>query len=156
MDKNFSLLKYLSQIFKIYGVTLLLLNVFCILFGSSAYEFSTIFSLGGAGIGVETSFQFLFAVSIITALRFIFMTDKIIKKMPLAARVIAMFAGVFVTVVIFIFIFDWFPADMPRAWIMFIACFCICCFVSTMISVLAERQENHKLEEALKRCKEEQ
>ena len=142
--------------FTIYGITTGLLNIFCVLFGTSAYGLSTIFSLGNAGVGVATSFQFLLAVSVIVGLRSIFTTDILIKKMSIAARIIAMFAGAFATILVFIFIFDWFPADMPLAWIMFIVCFVISCGVSTLISVLAEKQENLRLEEALKRYKEEQ
>ena len=156
MDQNFSVFKFLSQIFTIYGITTVLLNIFCVMFGESAYKFSTIFSLRSAGIGVATSFQFLLALFIITALRFIFMTDVLIKKMPLVARIIALFSGAFATIIAFIFIFNWFPSDMPIAWIMFIVCFMISCTVSTIISVIAERQENRKLDEALKRYKEEQ
>ena len=156
MDKNFSALKFLSQVFMIYGITTGLLNIFCILFGTSAHGLSTIFSLGNAGIGVSTSFQFLLVVSLIVGLRSIFMTDILIKKMALAARIIVMFAGAFGIIIAFIFLFDWVPADMPIAWIMFIACFVISCIVSTLISVLAEKQENRRLEEALKRYKEEE
>lgn len=156
MDNNFSVLKYLSQVFTIYGITSGLLNIFCILFGTSAYGFSTIFSLGNSGVSVATSFQFLLAVSLIVGLKFIFMTDILIKKMSLPARIIVMFAGAFATMIVFIFAFGWFPADMPIAWIMFIVCFIISCAVSTLISVLAEKQENRRLEEALKRYKEEQ
>ena len=156
MDKNFSLLKYLSQVFMIYGITTGLLNIFCILFGTSAYGLSTIFSLGNSGVGVATSFQFLLAVAVIVGLKLIFTTDILIKKMPIAARIIVMFAGAFATILVFIFAFDWFPADMPIAWIMFIVCFVISCGASTAISVLAEKQENRRLEEALKRYKEEQ
>ena len=156
MDRNFSLLKYLSQVFMIYGITTGLLNIFCILFGTSAYGLSTIFSLGNAGVGVATSFQFLLAVALIVGLRIIFTTDILIKKMSIAARIIALFAGAFATILVFIFTFDWFPADMPMAWIMFIVCFVISCGASTAISVLAEKQENRRLEEALKRYKEEQ
>lgn len=160
MDKNFSLLKYLSQVFMIYGITTGLLNVFCILFGKSAQDVSTIFAFGNvdgkAGIGVETSFQFLLAVSVVVGLRLIFTTDILIKKMPVAARIIALFAGVFATILVFIFVFDWFPADMPLAWIMFIVCFVISCGVSTAISLLTEKNENRRLEEALKRYKEEE
>lgn len=156
MDKNFSVLKFFSQVFTLYGVTTGLLNIFCVLFGTSAHGFSSIFSLGNAGVGIATSFQFLLAVFVITSLRFVFMTNTLIKKMSLAARTVAMFAGAFTTILIFIFLFDWFPADMPIAWIMFIICFIISCAVSTVISVLAEKHENRRLEEALKRYKEEQ
>lgn len=156
MDKNFSVLKFLSQVFMIYGITTGLLNIFCILFGTSAYGFSTIFSLGNTGVGIATSFQFLLAVFLIVGLKFIFMTDILIKKIPLAARIIIMFAGAFTTILVFIFAFGWVPANMPIAWIMFIICFVLSCAVSTIISVLAEKQENRRLEEALKRYKGEQ
>ncbi|MCI9410078.1 MAG: hypothetical protein HFJ89_09730 [Oscillospiraceae bacterium] len=156
MDKNFSVLKFLSQVFMIYGITTGLLNIFCILFGRSAYDFSTIFSLGNTGVGIATSFQFLLAVFLIVGLKFIFMTDILIKKIPLAARIIIMFTGAFATILVFIFAFGWVPANMPIAWIMFIICFVLSCAVSTVISVLAEKQENRRLEEALKRYKEEQ
>ncbi len=156
MDKNFSVLKFFSQIFTIYGVTTVLLNIFCILFGTSAHDFSTIFTLGNKGVDVATSFRFLLVISVITALRFIFMTDILIKKMRLAIRIVAMFTGAFATTLIFIFMFDWFPSDMPLAWIMFIVCFILSCSIGTIISVLAKRQENRKLEEALKRYKEAQ
>ena len=156
MDKNFSVLKFLSQVFMIYGITTGLLNIFCILFGRSAYDFSTIFSLGNTGVGIATSFQFLLAVFLMVGLKFIFMTDILIKKIPLAARIIIMFTGAFATILVFIFAFGWVPANMPIAWIMFIICFVLSCAVSTVISVLAEKQENRRLEEALKRYKEEQ
>lgn len=156
MDKKFSALKFLEQTFMIYGITTGLLNVFCIMFGKSAYGYSTIFSLENKGVSIATSFQFLLAVFIIMVIRMLFMTDILIKKMPLYARIIAMFASVFSVMITFILIFDWFPANMPIAWIMFIICFVLSCVVSTVISVLAEKQENRRLEEALKRYKEEQ
>ena len=155
MDKKFSILEFCSQVFTIYGITIVLLNIFCILFGASAQELSTIFSMGSHGLGVATSFQFLLAVLAITVLRFIFMTDILIIKMPTAARIAAMFAGTFAIILVFIIAFDWFPADLPMAWIMFLICFVVCCTVGTMISLIAEKQENRKLEEALKRYKEE-
>lgn len=155
MDKKFSILEFCSQVFTIYGITIVLLNIFCILFGASAQEISTIFSMGSHGLGVATSFQFLLAVLAITVLRFIFMTDILIINMPTAARIVAMFAGTFVIILVFIIAFDWFPADLPMAWIMFLICFVVCCTAGTMISLVAEKQENRKLEEALKRYKEE-
>lgn len=156
MDKNFSLLKYLSQVLMIYGITTGLLNVFCIIFGTSAHGLSTIFSLGKAGVGVATSFQFLLVAAVVVGLKFLFTTDILIKKMPLSARIVALFASVFAAIVVFIIVFDWFPADMPLAWIMFIVCFAVSCAASTLISVLFEKQENRRLEEALKRYKEEE
>ncbi|MCM1055433.1 MAG: DUF3021 family protein [Bacteroides sp.] len=155
MEKSFSIFKFLSQVFMIYGITVGLLNIFCLLFGDSAQSVSTIFSLGKEGVSAATSFQFLLAIFVIIGLRAVFMTDILIKKMPLAARIIVMFAGVLAVIIAFVFLFGWFPADVPLAWIMFTVSFVISCAVSTLISVLAEKQENRRLEEALKRYKEE-
>lgn len=155
MEKNFRALKFLSQVFIIYGATTLLLNIFCIIFGEMSKGLSGIFSLGSKGVSVAASLQFLLAVTVITALRVVFMTDILIKKMPIAVRIVALFASAFAVTVAFILLFDWFPADMPLAWIMFVVCFAVSCTVSTVISVLAEKHENRRLEEALRRCKEE-
>ena len=155
MDKRFTVFGFFSQVFMIYGITTLLLNIFCVLFGGSAKDYSTIFSLAGAGVSVATSLQFLIAVAIVIILRMVFMTDMLIKNMPLAARITSMFVSVFAVIIAFVFAFGWFPADDPLAWVMFIVCFAVSCAASVTISTIAERQENRRLEDALKRVKEE-
>ena len=154
MDKKTGILGYLSQLFMIYGITVLLLNIFCLIFGEDAQAVSTIFSLGSNGVAVSTSLQFLLAVALIIILQFIFMTDTLIKKMPLTLRIISMFMGVLAIIIGFIFAFEWFPVTEIKAWVMFGVCFIISCAVSTFISLISEKQENKKLEEALKRLKE--
>lgn len=156
MDNKPTILDYLSQVFMIFGITVLALNVFCLLFGNSAQDFSTIFSLGGAGLSVRTMLQFLLAIAITIVLRYVFMTDLIIKKMPLAARIIAVFAAAFLNIVIFIVLCGWFPLDNLTAWIMFLISFAISCAASTAISTFKEKTENRILEEALNRLKEEE
>ncbi len=153
MDRKIGLLGYLSQVFTIYGITTLLLNCFCLLFGDEEKNVSSIFSLGDQGVAIATSFQFFLAIALIIVLRFVFMTDIIIKKMPLALRIIALFSGVLAVMVGFIFAFDWFPVTELLAWILFSVCFVLSCLISTLVSILYEKQENKKLEEALKRFK---
>ncbi len=156
MDKKKGILWYLSQVFMIYGIIVLLISVFCMCFGEEAAMVSTIFSLKDEGIAVSTLLEFLAAIAMIVILRFIFMTDIIIKKLPLALRIIAMLTGVLLVIIGFVFAFGWFPVTEGKAWVMFIACFMISCGISTFLSAFAEKQENKKLEEALKRFKEEQ
>lgn len=153
MDKRLTVFGFLAQVFMIYGITTGLLNIFCMLFGDDAEGYSTIFSLAGAGVSVATSLQFLLAVTIVTVLRMIFMTDILIKNMPLAARIITLFVSVFAEIVVFVFAFGWFPAGELLAWIMFVVCFGVSCAVSVIISMSAERQENRRLEKALKQVK---
>ena len=156
MDNKPTILDYLSQVFMIFGITVLALTVFCLLFGNSAQDFSAIFSLGGAGLSVRTMLQFLLAIAITIVLRYVFMTDLIIKKMPLAARIITMFAAAFLNIMAFVILCGWFPVDNLTAWIMFLISFAISCAVSTAVSLLKEKMENRKLAEALNKLKEEE
>ena len=155
MDKKKGILGYLSQVFIIYGAIALLLNVSCMIFGEDAKSISTIFSLGNDGLPVYTSFQFLGAIALIVALRVVLLTDVIFKRIRTAMRVILLFSGCLAITIGFVFAFKWFPVTNTIVWVMFAGCFIVSCTIGTLISVLAEKQENKKLEEALRRFKEE-
>lgn len=154
MGKKFSVIRYLSDTLKVFGITTLLLNIFTVIFGKDAEPISSIFALGNSGIAVKTGFQFLALAAIIMAFRFIFMTDSIIERMPLAVRIIAMFFSTFAVIVAFIVMFGWFPINNIKAWVFFLICFIVSCTVSTVISTLSEKKENKRLEEALRSFKE--
>lgn len=154
MDKKNGLLDYLSQVFMNFGITVVILNVFCMIFGQEAQTVSTLFQLGRDGLAVATMMQFLLTISLINGLRVVLMTDLLIKKMPLALRIVAMFASVFSITTAGVIVFGWFPVTDALAWVLFVGCFIISCAISTGISVIAEKQENKKFEEALKRFKE--
>ncbi|MBQ5316626.1 MAG: hypothetical protein J6I96_03625 [Oscillospiraceae bacterium] len=149
-------LRFLGNVFMIYGVTTLIINIFCILFGKGAQGYSMMFSLGSEGIPVKTSAEFLLTVASVVALRYIFMTETLIKDMSVTVRMILMFISAFAVTCAYIVLFGWFPVDMPSTWIMFIICFAVSCTVSSIISNQSEKQENRRLEEALKKYKEEQ
>lgn len=155
MDKKPTIFDYLSQVFMIFGITILLLNIFCLIFGEIAREFSAIFVLGSEGLSVETMLQFLLAIAITITFRFIFMTDLIIKKMPLLARIIVLFSASFLNIMVFIIVCGWFPVNNLLAWIMFLISFAVSCTASTLISILWEKTENKRLAEALDKLKEE-
>ena len=91
MEKKLNVFDYLTQVFTIFGILILILNIFCLLFGESAKEYSTIFSLGDTGLSITTMLQFLFAIAIITAIKFLFMTDYIIKSLSMTIRIILLF-----------------------------------------------------------------
>lgn len=154
MDKKNGLLGYLSQVFMNFGITVVILNVFCMIFGEEAQTMSTLFQLGSRGLAVATMMQFLLTIALIDGLRVLLMTDRLIKKMPLALRIVAMFTGCFGITTAGVIVFGWFPVTDALAWVLFVGCFIISCAISTGISVIAEKQENKKFEEALKRFKE--
>ena len=154
MDKKPTIFDYFSQVFMIYGISILLLNIFCLMFGEAAKDISAIFALGSEGLSVKTMLQFLLAIAIAITLRLIFMTDLIIKRMPLSARIIVLFAASLLNIMVFIIVCGWIPVNNLSAWIMFIVSFAISCTASALISILAERTENKRLEEALNKLKE--
>ncbi len=155
MEKKRSIFGFLSSVFMIYGATILLLNIMCLLFGSKAQEVSSLFSLGNSGVSSATAFQFLLVITAVNLLRYLFMTDILIKNMSVTVRMVLMFASAFAAACAAIVIFGWFPSGMIITWILFIICFAASCTISTLISYAAQKQENDRLEEALKKFKEE-
>ena len=156
MNNKPTIFDYLSQVFMIFGISILILNIFCLIFGGSAKDFSTIFSLGSSGLSVKTMLQFLLAIAITIVFRFLFMSDLLIKKMSITARIIAMFIAAFLNIMVFIILCDWFPVNNPIAWTMFLVSFAVSCTVSTAISICKEKYENRQLSEALQKLKEEE
>lgn len=153
MKKEENIFDYAGQVLMVYGFSILCLNVFSLLFGESAKEYSTMFAYGNNGLSINTMLQYLLMSVIIITLKFIFFTDKLIKNMPMAWRVICMFVLVFVSIVLFILWFDWFPVCDVIAWVMFLVCFVASIIASTLICILKEKTENKKLEQALLKMK---
>jgi len=153
MKKHETVFDYIGQIFLIYGFTIICLNIFCILFGESAKEYSTIFAMGKYGLSVATMVQFFFVSVVIATLRFVFFTDGLIKKVPLAVRIASMFAIIILVMIVLIIRCGWFPVNKWQPWVMFFVCFGISAGVSTIVSVIKEKIENKKMEEALQRLK---
>jgi hypothetical protein len=153
MENRPTILKFLQRVFVIYGITTLILNIFTLIFGDDAKEMSTIFSFGNEALGVKTAMQFLLAVVILVLIETLFTTDILIKKMKITMRICLVFMSIFAVISLFVAVFGWFPTDLALPWIMFIICFAISSAVSTIITAYSEKQENKKLDEALKRFK---
>lgn len=156
MEERKHLLDYAAQVMLIFGITLLVITVICCTIGDDAQGYSTMFALGNAGIPINTILQYLLSSACVTVLRFLFFTDTLIKKMPVAKRTILMLVSVIVLIGAFAYIFGWFPVDEPKCWIIFLACFGICFVLSAIVSVWKENTENKQLADGLKHLKEEQ
>jgi len=154
MEEKKTLFDYLSQIMIVFGFSMLILNIFCLVFGSSAKNFSAMFELGNRGIPIEIAFEFLCLSVLITGIRFLFFTDICIRKMPVWARTICMLASVVIVIAVFIVLFGWFPIHMWQPWVMFFICFGISFVGSYFVMRIKETTENRKMKEALDRLKE--
>lgn len=153
MEDRKTIFDYIIQIFAIFGVTICILNVFCLLFGEDAQAYSTMFSLGKSGLTVNTMLQFWLASVCTVCLRFLFFTETVIKNMTIPLRTICLVAAEVAVIAVFIVTCGWFPADMWKPWAMFFLCFGICFIISLVVTVIRTRLENRKMDEALERLK---
>lgn len=154
MEERRTFLGYLAQVMVVYGFSMLVMNLFCLAIGDLAKGFSTMFSLGAAGVPVGISLQYLAVSALIVGIRFIFFTDALIRKMPVWLRTIGMLACVLVVIVIFVLAFGWFPVDSWQPWVMFFLCFGISFLGSYLVMAIKEKSENRRMEEALRHLKE--
>lgn len=154
MEERKNILDYLEQVFVIFGVTITLISIIGIAVGDDAKDYSSMFVLGSEGIPVGTIFQYLLSSVCITALRFVFFSDTLFKKMTTVKRIIGLMVSVIMLIGLFIYVFGWFPVNEVKCWIIFLVCFVICSTVSTVVSILKERMENEKLADGLKHLKE--
>ena len=153
MIKENSVFDYLANVMLIFGISVISLGLFCVLFGEDASELSSIFKLGNAGLAIDTLGQFLAVSFIISGVRWLFFTDRIIKNMAMTNRCIGMLICIIIVIAIFAGVFDWFPVGMVKPWVMFFICFFVCAAVSVGISVLKEKSDNRKMQDALDRLK---
>ena len=153
MEKEKTIFDYLGQVMIVFGITTVLLNVLCLLFGEKAKEVSTMFNLGDDGVPISISFQFLLVSASVVALRFLCFTDKVIKNMSKSLRIGVMYAGIILVIISMNLFFGWFPADAWQGWIGFLISFVVCSGVSTFVVVVKENLENRKMQDALERLK---
>lgn len=153
MKEKKNIFDYLGQVFCIFGITIAIVAVFCLLFGKDAKGVSAMFSLGNEGLSVITIGQFLAVSFICVGLRFLFFSDILFKTKSLLKRILFMLISVVAVIGGFIYFCDWFPVDVWQAWLMFFLCFGICFVISTLVAAWKERMENRRMEEGLKRIK---
>lgn len=149
MNQKNIIFGFLNHVLVIFGITVVCLMVFVTLFGEDAEGVSTIFGLGDQGITIATLLQYLLLSVLITALRMLFFTDKLIKKASIAIRTIGMFVSIIAAIALFAGGFGWFPVHMWQAWLAFFVCFAISAGISTAVSVIKEKNDNEKLQAAL-------
>lgn len=154
MESRKTVFDLIGQIFTIFGFSVICLMVFIYLFGEDAEGYSTIFLLGNRGIALSILAQFLLTSTMVALFRQIYFTDIVIKNASLAIRTIGMFISVVVMIIIFVWLFGWFPMTEMLPWILFFVWFGICTGVSAFISVVKEKVQNKKMQEALERMQE--
>lgn len=154
MEEKKTVFDYLGQVLTLFGFSMMLMNLFCMLFGDAAKEVSSMFDLGNEGISTATACQFFCISALISALRYLFFTDILFRNMPIWLRTLCMLISVVFVCVTFVVAFGWFPVTMWQPWAMFAVCFVVSFIGSCAVVVIKERMENKRMEEALQRLKE--
>lgn len=154
MEDRKTLFDYAGQVFIIFGFSIAVLNLFCTLVGEYAQDVSSIYSMGKEGLSTATMMQFLGVSACITGLRFLFFTDRVIRKMSITMRTVCMLLSIIALVMVCTFMFAWFPVDMWQSWAGFLITFSLCFAGSMCVTRFKEKTENRKMEEALQRLKE--
>lgn len=154
MREKKNILDYMAQAMIGFGAAMLAITLICYLVGEEAREYSTMFALGKEGIPLKTILQLLLNAVCIMVIRFLFFSDKVIKKMSIAKRTIGMLAAVIVLIGVFAYLFGWFPINDPRCWVSFLVSFGICFIISAVVSTLKESMDNKQLEKGLQHLKE--
>ena len=155
MDGSKTLFDYIRSVFVIFGATIGIMNIFCLVFGEGAKMYSSMFSLGSGGLSIATTAQFFLISGIIAALRYLFFSDRILKKLSLGLRIVLTYLSVFLAIVVFVVLFGWFPIGQWQPWVGFLLCFGFSVVISTLVAIRREKSENARMESALKRYKEE-
>lgn len=154
MEENKTIFDYIGQFFATFGIIVTIFIVLGSAMGEEAKNISNLFSLGSEGLRLDTLLQLFVFALLLTFEEILFVTDRIIKKMPMAARILCFFVTVIITIVGFVICFAWFPIDDEKSWIGFLVSFTVCTVVAVGISLLKEKAENKKMEQALNRFKE--
>ncbi len=154
MNEKKTILNYIAQVFCLFGFTMIIMMSFSALFGETAKNYSKLFTAGEAGVPVAIMAQFLSLSVINVFIRYLFLTNRLIKEMSLWIRVSLTVFTVLLTIILFIVIFEWFPIYMWQPWALFIGSFLVCFMIGTFVTTVQNKIENKKLAEGLAKLKE--
>lgn len=149
-----SIYDFMANVMMIYGIAIASLAVFCALFGEDAMEMSTLFRMGNEGLALQTLGEMLLLAVAVSCFQWLFFTDLAIKNVSITVRTILMFASIIAAIAGAVIAFGWFPVNEILPWVLFLVCFTFYAAVSVYMSVLKEKNENKKMQEALDRLKE--
>ncbi len=155
MVKKNTIFDFLTNVMVIFAITVISIGFFTFLFGNEAEGISSFFALGERGIPLTVLVQLFVMSLMISTLKWVLFSDALIKSLSLALRTILMFVTIIILIAVFAAVFRWFPVNMITPWIMFFICFAVFATVSALISIVKEKSENKKLQDALERLKQE-
>jgi len=143
-NKNKEILDFAAQTLILFAFSILILILLASLFGESARQLSPLFQLGSKGLASSTIMQFLLSSAIITALKKFFFSERIFKRLMTLWRTVFMLFSIFISSVIFIITFNWFPLDYAMGWAGFIICFGGSCIIISAFLIIKTKIESKR------------
>ena len=149
MEEKKTVFYYVRQAFATYGVIVLVFAIMSIVIGERTKDYATLFSMGNAGMSMPILMELLLLAVIITLAQVVFLTDTWIMNMSMMIRNVLFFVSVLIVIVFVIVAFNWFPTRDMTAGLGFIISYALSMIISALITILKERAENTKMQEAL-------
>lgn len=137
---------FCAHTFIIFSVTVLSIALLGQIVGEESKEISTLFALGSKGLTFSTVMQLLGSSLIITAITKFVLSSKWMEKVMARWKITIMLFGILATIVCFILVFDWLPAENINAWIGFAATFGSGFAICTIAMTIKTKMENEKYE----------
>ena len=154
MEERKTIYHYLGQLFFMYGIIVLIFVFLSYTVNEQAVQSSPLFALGKEGLTMDTLVQLFGFCVCLLLLRILFLTDVVIKNLQIAIRSLCFVVATVLIIILFVYLFSWFPMNDRNAWIGFFVSYTICTSVGILISLLKEKAENKKMEQGLKRIRE--
>ncbi len=154
MTKKEYAIRFFNQLFLIFGITIAILSLFCLIVGDKMQNTSTLFDMGYAGLSLETIFQIFLSSFFITIINTLVFSDLLPLSISKTNRTVILLTLVFGTIFIFIHLFKWFPTHVLMNWLLFALSFVVSSFISIYFTYTTEKAEDRNMEIALKELKE--
>ena len=141
--------RFIVTVFANFGFAILVLLTGSRFIGSEAKSFSPLFALGSEGLPSNVVFMFFLGTLVLMGIRFLFLSDAVIRSMQIPTRVFLTVLLSFAFMLGLIIFCGWFPKDTAIPWIVFAVSFIAVCIRSTLVSFRRIRKENEMLTDAL-------
>lgn len=151
-NKN-SIIGFIAQTLILFAVNIMALMLLAAFFGEGAKWISSLYQFGSKGLATSTMLQFLLSSASIIALKNIFFSEKLFKKMMALWRTVLMLFCVLLINILYIYIFDWFSFENGYAWAGFIICFAVGFLLSSIFMIIKTKLESSQYDELLTQYK---
>jgi hypothetical protein len=114
-----------------------------------AQETSAMFALGRAGLPYNSILQLIGIVIILVVITQLLFSENTQIKMRFISRFVLLMLSTLIVTSIFAFVFKWFPANDPFAWLGLVLSFVICSAITSALTLLYQRLVGKKYNKLL-------